>query len=247
MKAIALIPARLDASRFPRKLLAEIRGKTVIARTYESAVSMGLFSEVIVVTDSDEIREEIEAIGGQVKMSEKEHESGTDRIAEAVMDIEADVFVNIQGDEPFVQKEPIEKLLKVFEGPMGKNVQVGSIVQKLKDEKSIQDPNYVKVVLDLRMHAMYFSRSPIPYRRDTNIGINYYEHVGVYAFRKKPLIDFTLWPQSPLERVEKIECLRFVENGVPIKMIMTPYMGVEIDAPEDIEKAEALMDANGWQ
>lgn len=245
MKTIALIPARYQASRFPGKLLAMLKGKTVIRRTYESAVSTGLFSEVIVVTDSDKIKDEIESIGGKVVMSIAKHESGTDRIAEAIMDIEADVFVNVQGDEPFVQKDPIEKLLKVFEGPLGKNVQVGSIVQKIKDEKYIVDTNYVKVVLDLRMHAMYFSRSPIPFVRDTNIAINFYEHIGVYAFRKKALIDFTLWPPSPLERVEKIECLRFIENGVPIKMVITPYMGVQIDIPTDIAKAEAFMEEGG--
>ncbi len=242
MKTVALIPARFEASRFPGKLMAMLKGKTVIRRTYESAVSTGLFSEVIVVTDSEKIKNEIEGIGGKVLMSAKHHESGTDRIAEVVLDIDADVFVNVQGDEPFVQKDPIEKLLKVFEGHHGKNIQVGSIVQKIKEEKYVSDTNYVKVVLDLRMFAMYFSRSPIPFVRDEKIAINHYEHIGVYAFRKQALLDFTLWPPSPMERVEKIECLRFIENGVPIKMVITPYMGVQIDIPTDIAKAEAFME-----
>lgn len=241
MKAVALIPARYDSVRFPGKLLKKINGKSVIARTYTSAMETGLFSEVVIVTDSDKIREEIEGLGGTVVMSERKHECGTDRIAEAVATLDGDVFVNVQGDEPFVQKEPLEKLLNVFDGPVGAKIQVASLVQKIKDESHINDPNYVKVVLDMRMFAMYFSRSPIPYIRDNAPGFSYYEHIGVYAFRKLPLMEFAQWPQSPMERAEKIECLRFLENSVPIKMVMTPYMGVQIDVPEDIDKAEAYI------
>lgn len=242
-----MIPARLNATRFPEKLLMPIKGKTVISRTYESAVNTGLFEDVIVVTDSDRIIEEIEKNGGKAYKSKHEYESGTDRIAEVAAEMDADVFVNIQGDEPFVQKTPLQKLLQVFEGEHAKPVQVASLVQRLKDPELIADPNFVKVVLDMRMNAMYFSRSPIPYWRNKNFPINYYEHIGVYAFRKKALLDFVEWPMTPLETAEKIECLRFLENGVPIRMVLTQYMGVEIDMPEDIARAEAYMEQMALQ
>jgi 3-deoxy-manno-octulosonate cytidylyltransferase (CMP-KDO synthetase) len=247
MKSVALIPARLGATRFPEKLLANIKGKTVIWRTYESAKNTGLFDDVIVVADSERIIEEITKHGGKAIMSKGVFETGTDRIAEAAIGIEADIIVNVQGDEPFVQREPLEKLLRVFDGELGKNIQVASMVQKLKDPVLVADPNYVKVALDLRQNALFFSRSVIPYHRNTAFQISYYEHIGVYAFRKKALRNFTEWPMAPLETAEKIECLRFIENGVPIRMIITQYMGVEIDMPEDIQRAEAYMEQMGLE
>jgi len=235
MKVVALIPARLGATRFPAKLLAPIRGKSVILRTYQSAVGTGLFNEVIVVTDSDLIHDEITRHGGKAVMSKGTYESGTDRIAEIAAIMNANVFVNVQGDEPFVQKDPLQKLLDVFEGEDGKLVEVASLVQQLREPELIADPNYVKVALDLQHNALFFSRSMIPYPRDTKINIPYYEHIGVYAFRKKALMNFTRWSITPLEAAEKVECLRFLEHGVPMKMVITNYMGVEIDTPEDIE------------
>jgi len=246
MKVIALIPARLAATRFPAKLLAPLKGKSVIRRTYESAVNTGLFDEVIVVTDSDEILNEIIKYGGKVVKSKGVFESGTERIAQVAAEIEADVFVNVQGDEPFVQKEPLAQLIALFKEPPGL-VQVASLVQSLTDPELIIDPNYVKVALDMNNNALFFSRSVIPYPRNVAMTIPYYEHIGVYAFRKKPLMDFTKWPMTPLETVEKIECLRFLEHGVPIRMAISNYMGVEIDTPEDIARAEQLMMKNGWE
>lgn len=246
MKAIALIPARLGATRFPKKLLAEIKGKTVIRRTYESAVNTGLFSEVVVITDSDEIMEEIARNGGKALKSQGIYESGTDRIAEIARDLDADIFVNVQGDEPFVQREPLAKLLDLFRGTGGDQVQVASLVQELKDESLVKDPNFVKVAMDLAHNAIFFSRSVIPYPRNNDLAATYYEHIGVYAFRKKALMDFTSWPMTPLETAEKIECLRFLEHGVPIKMAVTEYMGVEIDMPEDIVRAEKMMETYNW-
>lgn len=247
MKVIALIPARLGATRFPAKLLAPLKGKSVIRRTYESAVNTGLFDEVIVVTDSDEIFDEITAHGGKAAKSKREHESGTDRIAEIAAAMDADVFVNVQGDEPFVQKEPLAQLLELFKGADGNTIQVASLVQRLTEPGFIKDPNYVKVALDLRSNALFFSRNIIPYPRDVSIDVPYYEHIGVYAFRKEQLMNFTNWPVTPLEAVEKIECLRFLEHGVSIRMAITQYMGVEIDTPEDIIRAEKLMAENGWE
>lgn len=247
MRAIALIPARLGATRFPSKLLAPVKGKSVIRRTYESAVNTGLFDEVIVVTDSDEILNEITSFGGKAVKSKGEYDSGTDRIAEIAADLQADVFVNVQGDEPFVQREPLAQLLAVFQGAAGATVQVASLVQELKEQELIADPNYVKVALDLNGNALFFSRSIIPYPRDKQLAIPYYEHIGVYAFRKQALMNFTHWPLTPLEKAEKIECLRFLEHGIPMRMVVTQYMGVEIDTPEDIIRAEALMEKMGWQ
>lgn len=246
MKVIALIPARLGATRFPSKLLAPIKGKSVIHRTYESAVNTGLFDEVIVVTDSDEIMDEIIKNGGQAVKSKGNYESGTDRIAEIAEHMEADVFVNVQGDEPFVQKQPLEQLLNLFTGSDGDNVHVASLVQRLTNPALIQDHNYVKVALALNNDALFFSRSVLPYPRNKEIDIPYYEHIGVYAFRKQALMSFTNWPMTPLEAAEKVECLRFLEHGIPMRMAITQYMGVEIDTPEDIIRAEKLMEQNGW-
>jgi 3-deoxy-D-manno-octulosonate cytidylyltransferase len=238
MKKIAMIPARYAATRFPAKLMQMLGDKTVIRHTYDNTIATGLFDEVMVVTDSDIIFTEIIHNGGKAKMSVKEHESGSDRIAEAIADINVDIVVNVQGDEPFVQKEPLEKLLAVF---IDEKVQVVSLMQVLTEEKMIADPNYVKVVVDKNMNALMFSRSPIPYHRDKNITPVYYEHIGVYAFRKQALLNFTAWPITPLEAAEKIECLRYLENGISLKMIVTEYMGVEIDTPEDLERAASLL------
>jgi 3-deoxy-manno-octulosonate cytidylyltransferase (CMP-KDO synthetase) len=242
MKKIALIPARYGATRFPGKLMANLGGKSVILRTYESTVKTGVFDEVMVVCDSEIIYNEIVNNGGKAVMSKKEHECGTDRIAEAIADrTDIDIVVNVQGDEPFTQKEPLEKLLQVFEGEAGKNVRVASLMQELKDWKAIEDPNYVKVAVDKQFNALFFSRSVIPYPRDKAVATIYYEHIGIYAFRRQTLLDFTQMPVSPLEAAEKIECLRYLENGIPMKMVVTSYMGVEIDTPEDLIKAEKLL------
>lgn len=238
---IALIPARYAATRFPGKLMQKLGDKTVILHTHDNTIATGLFDEVIVATDSDIIYKEITGNGGKAVMSCKPHESGSDRIAEAVADLHVDIVVNVQGDEPFVQKEPLEKLLQVFTGEEGKTVQVASLMQQLKEQKLVEDPNYVKVVVDRNMNAIFFSRSVIPYPRNNDFGITYYEHIGVYAFRKQTLMNFTNWPVTPLESAEKIECLRYLEYGVPLKMVVTEYMGVEIDTPEDLEKAAKLL------
>ncbi len=239
-KIIALIPARYAASRFPGKLMQVLGDKTIIRHTYDNTVATQLFDEVIVATDSEIIFKEITGNGGKAVMSLRQHESGSDRIAEAAADIEVDIVVNVQGDEPFVQQEPLQKLLHVFEGAAGSQVQVASLMQLMKEQQFINDPNYVKVAVDKKMNALFFSRSVIPYLRSKDLTINYYEHIGVYAFRKQALLDFTNWPMTPLEAAEKIECLRYLEYGVPIKMILTEYMGIEIDTPEDMERAKAL-------
>lgn len=245
MKKIALIPARYAATRFPGKLMAPLAGKTVIWRTYEAVRSTGVFDEVMVVTDSDVIYNEIIQQGGKAVMSKREHESGSDRIAEAVETMEdVDIVVNVQGDTPFTQREPLEKLMKVFEGEEGKKVQVASLMQEMTDWNDIEDPNFVKVAVDKDFNALFFSRSVIPYPRDTSAGPTYYEHIGIYAFRRNALLQFTKTPVSMLEAAEKIECLRYLENGIPMKMVVTEYMGVEIDTPEDLDRASKLLENN---
>ena len=233
-----MIPARYAATRFPAKLMQQLGNKTVIRHTYDSTVATGLFNEVIVVTDSDIIFEEITANGGKAIKSKRPHESGSDRIAEVAADLDVDIILNVQGDEPFVKKQPLEKLLRVFDDP---SVQVASLMQVMKEERFVTDENYVKVVVDLNNNSLFFSRSEIPFARNKQISIDYYEHIGVYAFRKKALLDFTSWPVTPLESAEKIECLRYLEHGIPLKMVLTDYMGIEIDTPEDLERATKLL------
>ena len=238
MKIGAFIPARYAATRFPAKLMQTLGDKTVIRHTYDNTVATGLFDAVYVVTDSEIIFNEITQHGGKAIMSKRSHESGSDRIAEAVQDLDIDIVVNVQGDEPFVKREPLEKVIAVFSDA---KVQVASLMQVLTDSALIQDPNYVKVAVDKNNNALFFSRSVIPYPRSTESPITYYEHIGVYAFQKQALLNFTNWPMSPLEAAEKIECLRYLENGVSIKMVVTEYMGVEIDTPADLIKAAKLL------
>jgi 3-deoxy-D-manno-octulosonate cytidylyltransferase len=238
MKKVAMIPARYAATRFPGKLMQLLGDKTVIRQTYDATVATGLFDEVVVVTDSEIIFSEITTAGGKAVMSKQEHESGSDRIAEAAATMNIDLIVNVQGDTPFVKKEPLQKLLQQFDDPA---VQVASLMQELTKQEEIDDPNFVKVVVDKHMNSLFFSRSVLPYPRDNNIPVVYYEHIGVYAFRKQALMNFTTWPVSHFEAIEKIECLRYLENGIPLRMVVVDYMGVEIDTPDDLEKAAELL------
>jgi 3-deoxy-manno-octulosonate cytidylyltransferase (CMP-KDO synthetase) len=234
MKKIAIIPARYASTRFPAKLLQLLGNKSVIATTYLATKNSELFDDVIIATDSELIAEEIRQYNGSVVMSKQAHESGTDRIAEAVENMEADVIVNVQGDTPFVQKEPLQKLVNVFTDD---SVQVASLMEVVQDKNTLADPNVVKVCVDKKMNSLLFSRSIIPFNRDTEAQVIYYKHIGVYAFRKQALLQFTKWPPSVLEQAEKLEQLRFLENGIPLKMVITEPMGLEINTPEDLQKA----------
>ena len=242
MKIIALIPARFAATRFPGKLMQKLGDKTIIRHTYENTKGTMLFDEVIVVTDSEIIFKEIIENGGYAIMSKKQHESGSDRIAEAIEDLSVDIVVNVQGDEPFVKKELLQDLLTVFnDGFPPENIQVASLMYALKEAEEIENPNHVKVVTDKNNNALYFSRSVIPYQRDKNAAVTYYKHIGIYAFRKEALMNFTFWEMSPLEEVEKLEQLRYLENGIKIKMVVTDEAPISIDTPEDFEKAKRLI------
>jgi len=238
MKKIAVIPARFAATRFPGKLMQMMGNKTVIATTYIATIETGLFDDVIVATDCDSIRGEIQRLGGKVIMTRTDHESGSDRIAEAVALLEVDIIVNVQGDTPFVQREALQKLLHLFKD---RTVQVASLMDVITDKISLHDPNVVKVCVDRNMNSLFFSRSVITYPRNTASTITHYRHIGVYGFRKEALLQFTLWPATPLEDAEKIECLRYLEHGVPLRMALTPPMGVDINTPADLEKAIKLL------
>lgn len=240
LKAVAMIPARFEASRFPGKLMQDLAGKTVILRTYEAAVKAKLFDAVYVVTDSQQIFDEIRYNQGNAILSQKEHECGSDRIAEAAEQIEADIIVNVQGDEPFINEKALLQLLEVFKYDAEQRIDLASLKTKLKDAEAIQNPNNVKVITDLKGLAMYFSRSPIPFQREKKLDVTYYKHVGIYAFRKQALLDFYNTPMSPLEAAEKIECLRHLENGKTIKMIETEEISIGIDTPEDLIEARKL-------
>jgi len=237
MNIVAVIPARYAASRFPGKLMQMLGNKTIIRHVYDNTVATGLFNDVFVVTDSDIIYKEITTHGGKAIMSKKEHESGSDRIAEAVAEMNVDAIINVQGDEPFIKKEPLEKLVHLFTDP---NVQVASLMRKISKEEA-RNPNNVKVVTDKSGYALYFSRSAIPYQRNEETNLEYFLHVGVYAYKKDVLMNFTKWSQSSLEKIEKLEQLRYLENGIKIKMTETDYNNIAIDTPEDLERAKSSL------
>ncbi|MDQ0475870.1 3-deoxy-manno-octulosonate cytidylyltransferase [Chryseobacterium sp. MDT2-18] len=243
MKTIAVIPARYEASRFPGKLMQILGEKTVIATTYQNVVETELFDEVFVATDSEIIFNEIQSSGGNVVMTGK-HETGSDRIAEAVANIDCDIVVNVQGDEPFLKTEPLKKLISVFNDDLDGQISLASLKIKLTEIEEIENPNNVKVITDNQGLALYFSRSVIPYPRETSVTAEYFKHIGVYAFRKSALLNFAKLKMRPLEIAEKIECIRYLEYGMKIKMIETDFVGVGIDVPEDLEKARRILKNN---
>ena len=236
-----MIPARYEASRFPGKLMQDLGGKPVIIRTYEATVATGLFEDVYVVTDSQLIFDEIQHNGGKAIMSIKEHECGSDRIAEAVENMDVDIVVNVQGDEPFTSREGLEKVLAVFSGQDADKIDLASLMVEINDVSEINDPNAVKVIVDRDNFALYFSRAPIPYPRDKDVEVQYYRHQGIYAFRKEAIMDFYRLPMRALEAAEKIECLRYLEYGKNIKMAVSNTVGVGIDSPEDLVKANKIL------
>lgn len=239
-KTIAVIPARYKASRFPGKLMQLLGDKTVITTTYNNVKNTQLFDEVFVATDSEIIYQEIINNGGKVVMT-GQHETGSDRIAEAVENIDCDIVVNVQGDEPFLKLEPLEQLISVFEKDTAQEISLASLKIQLHDKAEIESPHNVKVITDLQDFALYFSRSVIPYHREKTLDAKYFKHIGVYAFRKSALLKFAQLEMSPLEKIEKIECIRYLEHGMKIKMIETDFVGVGIDVPEDLERAKQLL------
>jgi 3-deoxy-manno-octulosonate cytidylyltransferase (CMP-KDO synthetase) len=236
MNIIALIPARLSSTRFNRKLMMDLCGKSVITRTYNAVVSTNLFTSTIVVTQDLEIYQEILSNNGNSILIEKEYNSGTDRIAEACIDIEADVIINIQGDEPFINKISLEALINIFTSDIKKEISYASLMKEVGDNKEINDPNNVKVSVDNNNYALNFSRKPIYSISDLDKNVCY-KHIGVYGYRKEALINLSKLPQTELELFEKIEALRIIESGENIKMAEVLTESVGIDTKEDLEKA----------
>jgi 3-deoxy-manno-octulosonate cytidylyltransferase (CMP-KDO synthetase) len=238
MKIVSIIPARYDSTRFPGKLMQQLGDKTVILRTYQNVLATGLFDEVVVATDSDVIFKEITDNGGRAVMTRRDHQSGSDRIAEAASDMEADIVINVQGDEPFVDAESLKKLIDVFKDDHQKEISLASLMTQLSEYKEVENPSVVKVIVDLKNFALYFSRLPIPCDRDNELSPLYYKHIGIYAFRKQALIEFSEQEITPLESAEKIECIRYLEYGKKIKMVETLNLNFEIDTPDDLERAK---------
>lgn len=232
-----MIPARYGATRFPAKLMQDLCGKPVIVHTYERVADTRLFDEVYVVTDDDRIEKAIREVGGKVIRSKKEHNSGSDRLAEASRDLDVDIIVNVQGDEPFTDKENLQKVIDIFVKDLTKSIAVASLMERITDPDDIANPNNVKVVVNKFGEALYFSRNVIPFPRDPNTKVSYYKHIGIYAYRKEALQQFTELPPSLLEETEKLEQLRYLENGFKIRLALTDIPTIGIDTPEDLERA----------
>lgn len=241
MRTIAVIPARYASTRFPAKLMALLGEKSVIRTTYENTVKTNLFDDVFVVTDSKIIYDEIVSNGGKAVMSKSTHETGSDRIAEAVQEIDCEIVLNVQGDEPFVQKDALDKLIQVYKNDLNKEISLATLAQEIFEEGEINNPNSVKVIWDRNKFALYFSRSPIPYPRETNFRARYFQHIGIYAFRKEALLNFSQLPMLQNERAEKLEQLRYLEYGMKIKVLETGFMGIGIDTEEDLAKANRYL------
>jgi 3-deoxy-manno-octulosonate cytidylyltransferase (CMP-KDO synthetase) len=239
VKIAALIPARYASTRLPAKLVQDLGGFSLIQRTYQSTLATGVFDEVCVVTDHTHIQDQILAIGGKVILSKKEHESGSDRIAEALDEVEADLIVNVQGDEPFQDAKTLRDLVAAF---ANHEVKVASLMCKLAADQ-VENPNCVKVVVDEQQRAIYFSRSPIPYNREGN-QLSYWKHIGVYAYRRELLLQFTSWSKGTLEQIEMLEQLRLLERGVSIQMVETSHQSIAIDTMEDLVKARNFLVGN---
>ena len=240
LKIIAVIPARYASTRFPAKLIQDLGGKPVVVQTYLATVATGLFDDVLVATDHEIIYNLLKEHKVNVVMSSDHHESGSDRIAEVIKDINCDVVVNVQGDEPFVSKKNLESLINVFKQDVNKEIDLASLMFEISNLEDIQNPNNVKVVIDHNGKALYFSRAAIPFPRDGKAFLPYYQHIGVYAYRKQALLDFTQWEMKGLEATEKLEQLRYLEYGRNIQMIVTNHIGVGIDTKEDLERARIL-------
>jgi len=234
-----MIPARLASSRLPEKMILDLGGLPVILRTYEAVKATGLFDEVIIVTDSKKIATLTEGHGATTILSKKDHETGSDRIAEAAESVPADIIINVQGDEPFIDSNSLSALIQCFREDHEELIDLASLMVAIADKTYIDNPNVVKVVTDLTGKALYFSRSAIPFHRDPSPLSRCYKHKGVYAFRRSALLEFPKLIMGPLERAEKIEAIRYLEHGKRLQMIETSVDAPGIDTRADLEDAIA--------
>jgi len=242
---MGVIPARFRSKRFEGKVLADLSGKPIIQHVYERACRASLLEKVLVATDDERIRQAVLAFGGEAVMTSPDHASGTDRIGEAVKSIDVDVVVNIQGDEPLIEPSAIDAVVEPL--LTDRSIQMATLMRQISDPRDHENPNVVKVVTDKDGFALYFSRSTIPYSggdRDSPV----YGHVGIYAYRKDFLLHFIRLAPTPLEKIERLEQLRALENGFRIKVVKVEhYRGVGVDTPEDLEKARRLLRSEGGQ
>jgi 3-deoxy-manno-octulosonate cytidylyltransferase (CMP-KDO synthetase) len=241
VKAIAIIPARLASTRLPRKILREINGRPMLAHVYEGVRACPDLADVIVATDSEEIRDVCQANGWNARMTSSSHRSGTDRVHEVAQSVAADVYVNVQGDEPMARKEHLDALLALMTRD---DLQVGTVKTRCATE-DVNNPNAVKVVTALDGRALYFSRATIPFDRDHSGSVVYYKHLGFYAYRKAALDAFCTWGESQLERTERLEQLRFLDNGIVIHVAETPFDTVGVDSEDDLKRVERILASDG--
>lgn len=240
MKAIAIIPARLASTRLPGKILREIAGRPMLAHVYEATRACSRLQDVIVATDSEEIAAVCRQNGWYCRLTSPAHRSGTERVHEVAQTVKADVYVNVQGDEPLARREHLDILLELMERG---GVEVGTLKTPCPAE-DVNNPNAVKVVTALDGRALYFSRATVPFDRDGSGQVRYYKHLGFYAYRKAALDAFCAWPESELERCERLEQLRFLDHGVAIHVAETPFDTVGVDTEEDLQRVEAILRGN---
>jgi 3-deoxy-manno-octulosonate cytidylyltransferase (CMP-KDO synthetase) len=249
MTSVVIIPARFDSTRFPGKPLCPLKGMPIIQHVYENSKRARRADEVIVATDSETIRERVMAFGGNAVMTNKRHRTGTDRIAEVAASLDADIIVNVQGDEPLIRPEMIDDVIDVLND---QRASMGTLIKKIEDPHEIFNPNVVKVVFDREWFALYFSRSPIPFHRDdwksvldiqNSQGVirNFYKHIGIYSYRREVLLSLAGLEQTELEKKEKLEQLRALEHGMRIKLKETFFETCGVDTPEDLERVEKCL------
>ena len=237
MKVIAIIPARLASTRLPRKILRDINGRPMLAHVYNATQACSRLQDVIVATDSEEIAAICRQNGWHCRMTSPFHRSGTERVHEVALAVAADVYVNVQGDEPLARREHLDVLLKLMEPD---DTQVGTLKTPCPVE-DVNNPNAVKVVTALDGRALYFSRATIPFDRESKGQVRYYKHLGFYAYRKTALDAFCAWPESEVERSERLEQLRFLDHGIPIHVAETPFDTVGVDTEEDLQRVKAIL------
>jgi len=243
MKVIGIIPARYDSKRFPGKVLADILGRPLIQRVYEQARKVELLDEILVATDNEEIFKVVENFGGKAVMTSSNCKSGTDRLAEVAGSLDADIFINIQGDEPLISPELISRVAQALIEDNA--IEIATVARKVTTQEELNNPNVVKVVIDNDGFALYFSRAQIPYVRDfleiKNLGSVCYKHIGLYGYKRGFLLNFALMKQGPLEKVEDLEQLRALENGYKIKVVITQRDSIGVDTQEDLEKVRKIL------
>ena len=241
MKTIGIIPARFASTRFPAKVLANIDGKPLIWHVWQKAIQCRELDEVLIACDHEDVFKAAQGFKAKVVLTDPDHPSGSDRIAEAVKGLDVDIIINIQGDEPFIDSRTIDTLAVLLK--QDKKILMGTVIKPITDELELVNPNVVKCVVDTDGNALYFSRAPIPYHRDgIPSGTIAFKHLGLYAYRKDFLMEFKDWPKGILESIEKLEQLRALERGVKIKTTVTNYESIAVDTPEDLEKAQAWFD-----